>query len=159
MKPTTSNNPIVKRNPYYFRVTKKEMETPRGVSLTVQDDSYSVRDIFEKFTSGQDLGLDRNTFFSEEADHEDHDLEALGRMDISERGLLLEETKRRAQENLNLLKQLDDKKESKKAPKINPLQTAKGELEDDAEARPEDDNKPEPKKVVKNSGQKSDTLS
>ncbi|WNK13216.1 MAG: hypothetical protein [Microvirus sp.] len=162
MKPTTAKSPerVVRlRSTLFYRLTRKDMETPRGVSLTVQDDAYTVRDLYDKFTRGIDMGLDRSVSWSEDPDHDDHDLEKLPGHDLVERQELLAEQKRKVQAHLDLLKQLDEKSSKKTPPKTGPEKMVEDAPEDDAEERPEDEVKPETKKRPSSEGKKSYTPS
>lgn len=60
------------------------METNTGKSLTVQDDTISIKDILERYTRGIEPPV-RGGEFLENDDHDDIDLEKLGRADITEK--------------------------------------------------------------------------
>lgn len=62
-------------------------ETPFGVSLTQPDDSMTIKEIFERFTTGapMDDSLERKGLYDENASFDSHDLDALARMDVNER--------------------------------------------------------------------------
>lgn len=154
-----NNTTFAKRNPYKFVLTKKDMETPKGVSLTVQDDSYSVRDLYEKFTLGLDLGVERNAYYGDDQDHDDQDESKLAGLDLAERHELLTETKERARRNLDLLKQMEDQRSAKTAPKIQaPTEDTEG-TGDDLRNDNEEPETQTPKKGAKKEGQKSATPS
>lgn len=157
---TISQKGFAKRNPYKFRLNESDMETPKGVSLTVQDDSYSIKDIYEKFTNGLDLGIERNAYFNEDADHDDPDESKIQGMDLADRQDLLEETKARARRNLDLLKQMDaDKATKKDTPKTMPPNEDKDDSGDDLRNDNEEPKSPTPRKEAKREGQKSATPS
>lgn len=69
-----------------FRLEAHHMEKILGPSMTVPDESYGVREIMEKFTTGlQPPGIMREGKFDPAADHDSDDLEKLKDLDLVER--------------------------------------------------------------------------
>jgi len=69
-----------------FALEKKDVENGGGISLTVPDDAYTIRELLEKFTNGVDPSVSKTPIYPEnDADFDDADLEEVNRMDIQER--------------------------------------------------------------------------
>lgn len=90
-----------------FRLEKHHCETPTGVSLTVPDESYSIREILEKFTTGIDLRqqLARQPQYDSGASLDSEDLEKVQHLDLYEQ-----------QEQLENLKIFQEKYKEQKSP-------------------------------------------
>jgi hypothetical protein len=69
-----------------WTVKPEHMETPRGVSMTVPDQSLTLKEILEKSLAGQDLSYwQRNGWYGDnDADYDSDDAEQFARMDIAE---------------------------------------------------------------------------
>lgn len=67
-----------------FKLKPTDMEQPKGKSLTVPDDTYTVQELLERHARGLPLA-GRAGEYLEDSDIEDDDLEAYNRMDITER--------------------------------------------------------------------------
>lgn len=78
------------RNSANFVFRKEDMERVSGKSsLTVQDDSYTVREILEKYSHGVDPQVvKRGVFPEEDAVLDDLDLEKVGQLDLFDRSEL-----------------------------------------------------------------------
>lgn len=63
---------------------KTDMETNTGKSLTVQDDTMSIKEILDRYTRGIEPPI-RGGEFLENDDHDDIDLEKLSRADVTEK--------------------------------------------------------------------------
>ncbi|AXH76190.1 MAG: hypothetical protein [Microviridae sp.] len=72
------------RSTINFQLKKKDMEQPKGKSLTIPDDTYTVSELLERHARGLPLAGRPGTFI-EDTDIEDDDLEAFNRMDITDR--------------------------------------------------------------------------
>lgn len=70
-------------------------EHPTGESLTVPDETYTIREIVERFVRGNDIddSLVRDESNDSGADFDSEDLEKVPHMDLFDREELLEETK------------------------------------------------------------------
>lgn len=86
------------RSRYNFVLTKEDMETSTMKSLTVPDETYTVKEILEKSKNGLIPSLSGKAFYMEnEMDHEDDDLDKFNRSDMQEKAEILE----RARETVN----------------------------------------------------------
>lgn len=97
-----------------WRLKKQFMETPSGVSQTIPDTSYSIRDLIKKYAGGIDPAVSKLSNYDgedEEIDFDDPDLANIARADIAE----AEELRRQASARLALLEQMA-KKERDSAP-------------------------------------------
>lgn len=57
--------------PYKFVLEDSMMEHNNEPSLTVPDMSYSIKEILQRFTSGQPLPIDQGLSFDDESDFDD----------------------------------------------------------------------------------------
>lgn len=79
------------RNQANYQVSQADLEVPQGVSVTVPDESLSIRDIVEKYTKSggvvsgisQKVGRDG----PEDQDHDSEDLEKLKTEDLYDQEL------------------------------------------------------------------------
>lgn len=97
-----------------WRLRRHQMETPKGESLTVPDESYTIRDLIRKYSAGLDPKL---TLLSEwsgeenEVEHDDYDLRSVGRVDRTE---LDEVGRENSARQARLLEQMEASKKRKK---------------------------------------------
>lgn len=78
-------NRIKLRNPYTFKLEKKDIETPTGKSLTIENEALSITEILNKWTHGIDPMLSRNPLFMDDTEHEDPDMNEVMHMDVTDR--------------------------------------------------------------------------
>lgn len=93
-----------------YVLLEKDMETPKGVSMTVEDDSYTVKQLLEKFARGIDPMISKVPLElgDEDATLDDMDLNEVQRMDLVEREELLVSNETRISELKNILKKSKD---------------------------------------------------
>lgn len=70
---------IIKRTSHAQSQIVGDYETPEGKSLTVQDDSMSIREMFARMATVQPL-YEKD---GEEVDFDDPDMEKIGRADVN----------------------------------------------------------------------------
>lgn len=94
METTKSKKPRL-RSSINFTLGKKDIEIPRGKSMTVPDDSFTVAEIIEKTLSGMPPAINQNYFYveGEDPDFDDPDHEDIQRMSLDEKHTLSEESK------------------------------------------------------------------
>lgn len=108
------------RNRYDFKEIEGDKEVPKGKSLTIQDDSYSIQEILERSARGFPPSLQANPIYNTDEDHFDaDDLESLQRQDVTERWETMERVRQLKDENLakyneHLKKEEERKKELRK---------------------------------------------
>ncbi|WNK13149.1 MAG: hypothetical protein [Microvirus sp.] len=86
-KTSTMKKPTI-RSRYNFELKGNEGEFYTGKSLTINDDTMSIRELLERYTRGQELPIRPGTYGddeNEEDDMEGLDLEKFGRADINEK--------------------------------------------------------------------------
>lgn len=80
-----------------YELKSEFMEHPKGKSMAVPDDSYTIRELIERFQNGiplsQHMGNFDENVEGEEADHDDQDLEKFNKMDIAEQSEILREAR------------------------------------------------------------------
>lgn len=105
-RPSTTGRVFEYRGYHHFQLRISDMEVPSGASETIQDDSYSVREIFEKFTvAGETFeDLQRTRDFQEGASHESLDLRQVMAMDLVDRQELLADVKLRQEKIISEFK-------------------------------------------------------
>ncbi|AXH73912.1 MAG: hypothetical protein [Microviridae sp.] len=114
-----------------FSLTVKDVEKGGGHSMTIQDDSYSIREIMEKFTiQGELVENRRGGLYQEEVSHESEDLRQVMNMDLVDRDELMDSVKLRQAIASQKLKDLNDKIEKERAEKIK-AEAEKSELKED----------------------------
>lgn len=119
-----------------FKLRVSDVERPSGRSMTVQDDSYTVKEILEKFSVGEISGLFQEPSFQEEASHDSIDLRKVAASDLVDRLELLEEVKERQAEATRKNKErLEEEARRKKQ--------SDEDFEEDESQRREDDEKAE----------------
>lgn len=73
-------------------LSQSHLEHPKGVSMTVPDESLTIKEILERFRRGQPLSIHtRETLYDPDATFDSQDLEEVGRMDITDRSELSQE--------------------------------------------------------------------
>lgn len=112
----------------------QDRETPKGKSLTVPDDSYTIRQIIERSQNGLpvNVGHEAGYPFEENNDFDSHDIESIQRMDLSEQYEKLEEI--RIQRS-TLEQELRDKKDAQKAKKLEQLKKLEEEKKAEIEQK------------------------
>lgn len=75
------------------RVPGMMKEIPVGKSLTVPDDSLSVRDFLDKFTRGTAPQIGVNPIYLD-GEHDDEDMDAFTRMDFADRQEVIDQVGR-----------------------------------------------------------------
>lgn len=72
------------RNSANFQLIEADRETVGGVSVTVPDESLTVRDIVDRFTKGHSLGVGqvKEPIYNPDADFDSEDLEKVKSMDL-----------------------------------------------------------------------------
>lgn len=68
-----------------FVLLPSHMEHPVGVSCTVPDESYSIKDLLEKFSRGMDPGVSKQGIYDSGANFDSPDLEKLKSEDLFDR--------------------------------------------------------------------------
>lgn len=81
------------RNIYNLERKKEHYETPKGQSMTLPNEALSIQEILNKWTHGIDPMLTKNPAYVDEADIDDIDLEAVQRMDLTEKSLAMNEAR------------------------------------------------------------------
>lgn len=76
-----------------FQLRIRDIETPTGVSETIQDDSFTIRDIMERFTISGETYQEKQGLYQDEVSHESQDLRQAMAMDLVDRDELLSEVK------------------------------------------------------------------
>lgn len=75
-----------------YKLEKAFMEHPKGKSLTIPDESFTVQQLMERMVAG--IPTITNVPYDiddEEGNHDDEDLEAFSRMDITDQEEILEQ--------------------------------------------------------------------
>lgn len=107
-----------KRQPYVvvktgYKPKPEQQETPKGVSLAIPDDSYTVRELLQKHTQGIDPAIARIPYFDEDVDHDS--LDKTKELDLFEREELLQQNKNYIQQQEEKIKTFLTEKEKLKA--------------------------------------------
>jgi len=72
-------------NPLDFVLLPEHMEHPDPISVTVPDESYTIRQLLDKFSRGIDPGVSRTPQFDPNPTHDSTDLQQLVNADLFER--------------------------------------------------------------------------
>jgi len=145
---TTSTTPTNRlRLAHDFKLKLHDMEHPRGATLTIFNEAYTIRQVIEKFSQGLDLGQHREGVFTENATHDDYDYNQLLSLDLAERDEIINQER---QKQIQLNERLVEIRAEQKTRLENT-----GRKDDDLSPRPEEDAQPEIKKPVKKSAQKN----
>lgn len=107
-----------------WKIQPQDMETPQGVSMTLQNQSYTIRDLLIKHSNGIMVGTEFPTFNTVEPSHEDEDFTKVMSADIFDREII-------TQNNITKIDSIKSKieaKHKKPAPDSTPehLTTTKG---------------------------------
>ncbi|AXH74886.1 MAG: hypothetical protein [Microviridae sp.] len=118
MKNTSEEKPRFKyRGYYHFKATVGDLEKGYPHSDTIQDDSYTIKEILEKFTrTGETLDERNATYQGEENEvsHESQDLRQVMAMDLVDRDELMSDVQERQIRASQRLKQIRDQEGAKK---------------------------------------------
>lgn len=101
-----------------WKLEPQDMEKRKGESLTIQDESFTIRELLVKHVQGIPVGTYREPINSEgEADFDDDDFQATSRLDIHEKELL---AKKVANKQNHLKEQIEQATKPKDEPKEAP---------------------------------------
>lgn len=140
-----------------WTLQRHQMETPKGVSMTVPDDSYAIKDLIKKYASGLDPGVTLLAEYNGEDDEvgfDDIDYAGEARKDFNDVEELKAQAKNRedeirreaAQRQKNLLEQLEKKKIGSRKYKESGNDPDDQRHEDEEGKYPQTSKKREPKK-------------
>lgn len=107
-------------NQLTYQPNPKNSETPQGVSVTIPDEAFTIRELYARSQQGiLDASIVKNAVWAtDEAGHEDLDLEKFGRLDLSDKEKIKQanaQLLQDVQEKLNV-KQDDEKKQKVEPP-------------------------------------------
>lgn len=106
------------RGLHFFQLQKKDVEINNASSMTIQDDSYTVREIMEKFAIQGETWDQKNSQFQEEVTHDSLDLRQVMNMDLVDRDELLSEAKIKAHNAALQLAEIKKKIDAENALKV-----------------------------------------
>lgn len=106
-------------------------EHPTGVSQTVAGESYTVKELFDRYAAGQVVGIQRESYYEDTQDFDAIDFQALRYADPFEKQELLEEVQAKAKRASDAIQKwkeeqesdTDDPATSKKSSQKKPSQT------------------------------------
>lgn len=113
MKQSKQKKPtLLRKGGYQYELTVQDVENQLDKkSMTVPDQSYSVKDLLDKSKRGIDLGIDRNPQYSAaDMSYDDDDVEKVSRLDINDKHQLQLENARKLRE---LKREQDSRKKSR----------------------------------------------
>lgn len=94
-----------------FVLSQRHIEHPKGISMTVPDETLSIKEILQRFVRGQPLDIHmRPTFNIPDSDFDSIDYGEASRLELAERSELLEAVR---EENKALREKLKQKPVSK----------------------------------------------
>jgi len=98
----------------YYSFTDRESDFEKstvGRSQTVPDQSYTVKELLEKFTKNIDVGRVRTPIYMEsDMSFDDHDVEEIQRMDVNDKDILRQENEAKLRD----LKRVQDARKKKR---------------------------------------------
>lgn len=128
------------RSNYFYPRLPQDHEKPVGESLTIQDQSYTVKELLFKSQQGISPGIARKAYYQETEDFEDTDETKLPDFDLSDvtriQNDLLESIERKKRAKLEHAKKLREEKKNKKP------DTSDDEPEKVIDKKPEDQDTP-----------------
>lgn len=101
---------------YILGEDKHDMEHPKGKSMTIPDEAYTVQELMNRMISGipthtsEPYDIDDD----DEVGHDDEDLEAFSRLDITEQEEILVEAEQVVKESQKMKKKRDQEESKKK---------------------------------------------
>lgn len=118
MKPTNiKSKPREFRGYRNFELRDSDMEQNNGVGQTIEDDTYTIKELLERFTRGQIPNIQKQGVYDDEPDHESEDLSSLVRKDIHEQHTYVVDTFNKQKQSIEKLKSHSKKyKESEESP-------------------------------------------
>lgn len=145
MKTVTKSDPQV----HYqlkngWKLKQHQKEKPKGESLTVPDESYTIQELIRKYASGLDPGISKLPNFNgedDEVDFDDPDLSLEIRQDITDQAETLRQA---AERQKRLLEQMEEAKQ-----KASQKKTISGDVSDDLRNEDEEENTPKSRKYEK----------
>lgn len=115
------------RNTIDFVLEPRDMEKGGGKSLTVQDDSFTVRELLERHTTGMELSVTKAPIYGEaDAELDGLDLEKVKQLDLFDRQELAREYGERIDARVKLRK---DEQEARVKAQKEQAEHAEEELE------------------------------
>lgn len=138
------------RLPQHFKLESQDMEHPSGVSITIPDESYTIKDLVQKFSQGIDPSISKLAEYSEDSDdHDQPDMRKLATADLSD----VDNYKRElASRRLALLQDMEKQKTeaNKKTEPVTNDEDQSADLRNDNE-EPKDEEKKQPSRSTKSS--------
>lgn len=103
------------RSTINFQIQEKDMEHPKGKSLTVPNDVMSIEEILERSQNGYLPPIQRAGILgTEESEFDDDDLEMMGRLELSEQKEIAERMEMLRKESEMRLKEHQETQRRKK---------------------------------------------
>jgi hypothetical protein len=112
-----------------WRLRPHQKEHPKGLSQTVPDDSYSIKDLIRKFAGNLDPNITLLGEYNgedEEVDYDDLDVSAHNRSDLSEQ----QETRERNARQLQLLQQLAEQNQGAEKKRVETAEATPAKADD-----------------------------
>lgn len=135
---------ILRKGGYQFELFLRDLEHPKGPSMAVPDQSYTIREILDNFSRGMALPVSHNPVFgNDNIDGEDY--EKLKTMDPFQLEMFRQDLKQDIAAKTETIKAIEKEKWDKEVKK----QAEKLASEMMKEEERSDDDAPSPKKVRK----------
>lgn len=116
---------------HHYIQAENHVEHPSSISQTVEDDSYTIKELLQRFAQGNDPEINRLGVYDEDPEHEDEDFGKLSHKDIHEQELFVNDVTTNYQQRLQQQqeKKVEQIKLSKLSRKEAPTPDEPGELE------------------------------
>ena len=133
-----------------FVLNQKDMETPSGVSVTVEGDSYTIQELLEAHIQGLNPNVNFTPqYFEDEPSHSDTDMEKARQLDPVEVQELAEQAKQAADISRHQLEMFKQKKADEERDRTAITRSQKYKAKED----PEDDLRNDTEDDTDDSGQ------
>lgn len=130
---------LKRRSSARYVPTPDDYEPGGGVSQTIQDDSYSLKDLLKKFTAGVQVGGRRNPVYDQEdeTNFDAPDREKFSRMDLPDRAEVIAEQREASERQLELFKSRSVKPPKAAQKDEQPAKEAEDDVQEDEAEKPE----------------------
>lgn len=148
---------VIYNGSYGIKPKPSDFEHPKGESLSVPNEAYTIREIMEKHTHGINLGIDRQGIYEDEVDFDSPDMRKVKELDLYDREIISKENA----ENITRGKQLLDEENKKQKARSDQEKIELEELKklareraqkkgDEIDQKTQENNpkKPDPKRMV-----------
>lgn len=119
-QPTTTNESARMRSRYNFKLEANDMETTKGVSMTVPDETYTVQELLERHQMGLPVGGKVPVYDLEPDEEEGIDMNQFQQLELAEQAEILAQKGDTIEKAKKWSQKKKSEEEKRKNPEIKP---------------------------------------